>query len=108
MAERCCEVGGAEPKQLLARIERIAVLRRKAARRRNALDIGEQQTACGKRDDPLHVAQPQRRAGEARQAARNVARDRNAVRRQAENRCHHDGQCDDGERHRPPGQQPLA
>ena len=75
-AERDQQVGDAEAEQLLPHVERVAVLHREGARRRHALDVGEQQAGERERDQAVHVARPQLRQPEAGQPARHAAHQR--------------------------------
>ena len=108
VAERRREIGRAEPKQLLAGIERVSVLLRERAGGRHPLDIAEQQTSGGERDDAFHVAQPQRRPREAGQAGRNISRCRDTQRGEAQHGGSENRDRDDGERNRLAGQPAFA
>ena len=108
MPQCCCEIGRADAEQLLSGIERVAVLGREGTGGGHALDIGEQQAAGRQRNDPFDIAQPQTRTSQGRQAGGNIARRRHALRRQPQQRCRGDRQCDDAERDRLAGQQALA
>ena len=73
LAERRGEVGRAEREQFLARVDLVAVLLRERARRRHALDVGEQEARERERDHAVHVAQPQRRQAQIGQPGRQLA-----------------------------------
>ena len=108
LAERRGQVRRAEPEQLLARIDRVAVLLRQRAGGGDAFDVREQQARERERDDAVHVAQPQRRRAEVGQAFRQLADDREAETAERRDRQRDDGQHHDGERDRPARQELLA
>ena len=108
LAERGGQVRRAEPEQLLARIDLVAVLLRQRAGGGDALDVREQEARERERDDAVHVAQPQRRRAEVGQASRQLADDREAEAAERRDRHRDDGKHHDGERDRPARQQLLA
>src|SRR6476660_7935745 len=80
MGKRSSKVSRAQTKKLLSGIEVVSILRGEGTCRGNALDVGEHQATCCKRNDPLHVPEAQRWTIQCWQAGRNVFSRRNAYR----------------------------
>jgi hypothetical protein len=67
------EIGRANSKKFLPRVDAIAMLRGERARRRHAFDVSKQQTSGSKRNNPLDVAQAQPGRFERGQACRHLS-----------------------------------
>ncbi len=81
MAQRDREIGGTQPQKFLPHVERVAVLGRKASRRGDAFDIGEQENSGGERKQLVEFQEPKGRHGKTRQPLRYLSGDGNAQRR---------------------------
>ena len=84
MAKRRREIRRTDAEKFLARIQCISVLRSKRSGSGHAFDIRKQQASDSKRENSLHVPQPQRGTLQGRQAGRNLTRYRYAKSGQTE------------------------
>ncbi len=94
IAERYREVGGAQTQKFLSYVQTIPMLRRKASRRRDALDVSEQQATRRQGKQLIHFHRAERRHMEGWQPLRNFSGDRDAPRWKAEHGCGEDRQTD--------------
>jgi hypothetical protein len=90
LSQRGCEVSRADAEKLLPWVQGISVFGSEGARGRDALNIGEQKASGGERDDPLHIAQPQRRELRRGEARRNLSRYCHPKRGQPKHGCSND------------------
>ncbi len=86
VSHRRCEIGRTDAQKFLPGIQRVSMLCSEGAGGGHALDIGQQQATRGQRNDPLDIAQPQRRACQGGQACRNFSCRWHPKRRQPQQR----------------------
>ena len=108
MAQRRREICRADTEELLSRIEMISVLCREGAARRDAFDVGEQQTTGGKRYNSLYITKPKRGTFQAGQAGRNASHNGYTERGEAKQGSRNDRQCNNAKRDRFSRQHPFA